>query len=134
MPLPDCQGEGFWLLVGIDRSRARARAMRLNISLPENLARHIDASTPARPAPLRLSGHCRRMGNGRIGTLKPTGLSKGSHTKMEMLPRRVYGFRNFENYRTRVLAHCGWNGVQLLGVSSYMGKSQKIKPCKNRAL
>jgi len=24
---------------------------------------------------------------------------------------RAYGFRNFENYRMRVLAQCGWNGV-----------------------
>ncbi|MBN9132829.1 MAG: hypothetical protein J0H48_05600 [Nitrosospira multiformis] len=30
---------------------------------------------------------------------------------MEMLLRRTYGFRNFENYRMRVLAQYGWNGV-----------------------
>ncbi|MFA7530048.1 MAG: transposase, partial [Castellaniella sp.] len=35
----------------------------------------------------------------------------GFHTKMEMLSRRAYGFRNFENYRLRVLATCGWDGV-----------------------
>jgi len=23
----------------------------------------------------------------------------------------VFGFRNFENYRLRVLAHCGWDGI-----------------------
>ena len=27
---------------------------------------------------------------------------------MGMLSRRAYGFRNFENYRLIVLAHCGW--------------------------
>ncbi|SKB29893.1 hypothetical protein SAMN06295937_1002219 [Sphingopyxis flava] len=25
--------------------------------------------------------------------------------------RRAFGFRNFHNYRLRVLALCGWNGV-----------------------
>lgn len=27
------------------------------------------------------------------------------------LSRRAYSFRNFENYRMRVLAQCGWSGV-----------------------
>ncbi|WP_416233124.1 transposase [Castellaniella sp.] len=39
------------------------------------------------------------------------GITEGFHTKMEMLSRRAYGFRNFENYRIRVLAQCGWSGV-----------------------
>jgi transposase len=42
---------------------------------------------------------------------KSNGITEGFHTKMEMLARRAYGFRNFENYRLRVLAQCGWNGV-----------------------
>lgn len=42
---------------------------------------------------------------------KSNGITEGFHTKMEMLARRAYGFRNFENYRMRVLAQCGWNGV-----------------------
>ncbi len=42
---------------------------------------------------------------------KPNGITEGFHTKMEMLSRRAFGFRNFENYRLRVLAHCGWNGI-----------------------
>ncbi|WP_203583549.1 transposase, partial [Sheuella amnicola] len=42
---------------------------------------------------------------------KSNGITEGFHTKMEMMSRRAYGFRNFENYRLRVLAHCGWNGV-----------------------
>ncbi|WP_442597063.1 ISL3 family transposase [Parapusillimonas sp. JC17] len=42
---------------------------------------------------------------------KSNGVTEGFHTKMEMLSRRAYGFRNFENYRMRVLAQCGWNGV-----------------------
>src|SRR5690606_23266352 len=42
---------------------------------------------------------------------KTNGITEGFHTKMEMLSRRAYGFRNFENYRLRVLAQCGWGGV-----------------------
>jgi transposase len=36
------------------------------------------------------------------------GITEGFHTKMEMISRRAYGFKNFENYRLRVLAQCGW--------------------------
>jgi len=35
---------------------------------------------------------------------------EGVH-RIEALSHRAYGFRNFENYRMRVLAQCGWNGV-----------------------
>ena len=42
---------------------------------------------------------------------KSNGITEGFHTKMEMMSRPVFGFRNFENYRPRVLAHCGWNGI-----------------------
>jgi len=42
---------------------------------------------------------------------KNNGITEGFHTKMEMMSRRAYGFRNFENYRLRVLTHCGWDGI-----------------------
>lgn len=42
---------------------------------------------------------------------KSNGITEGLHNKMEMLSRRAFGFRNFENYRLRVIALCGWNGV-----------------------
>ncbi|WP_211217781.1 transposase [Fodinicurvata sediminis] len=42
---------------------------------------------------------------------KSNGITEGFHTKMEMILRRAFGFRNFENYRMRVLALCGWNGI-----------------------
>lgn len=42
---------------------------------------------------------------------KSNGITEGFHTKMEMMSRRAYGFRNFENYRLRVLTHCGWDGI-----------------------
>lgn len=34
---------------------------------------------------------------------KSNGPSQGFHSKMEMMSRRAYGFRNFENYRLRVI-------------------------------
>lgn len=34
------------------------------------------------------------------------GITEGFHTKMEMISRRAYGFKNFENYRLRVKALC----------------------------
>lgn len=42
---------------------------------------------------------------------KTNGITEGFHNKMEMLSRRAFGFRNFQNYRLRVLAHCGWDGI-----------------------
>jgi transposase len=42
---------------------------------------------------------------------KNNGITEGLHNKMEMLSRRAFGFRNFENYRMRVIALCGWDGL-----------------------
>jgi transposase len=42
---------------------------------------------------------------------KNNGITEGFHTKMEMISRRAFGFRNFKNYRLRVIALCGWDGV-----------------------
>ena len=38
---------------------------------------------------------------------KNNAITEGFHTKMEMISRRAYGFRNFENYRLRVRVLCG---------------------------
>lgn len=38
---------------------------------------------------------------------KTNGITEGFHNKMEMISRRAFGFRNFENYRLRVRVHCG---------------------------
>lgn len=37
---------------------------------------------------------------------KTNGITEGLHNKMEMITRRAYGFRNFENYRLRVRVLC----------------------------
>ena len=42
---------------------------------------------------------------------RSNGITEGFHIKMEMMTRRAFGFRNFENYRLRVLTHCGWDGM-----------------------
>jgi hypothetical protein len=34
------------------------------------------------------------------------GITEGFHTKMEVLNRQAYGFRNFQNYRLRVRVMC----------------------------
>jgi transposase len=42
---------------------------------------------------------------------KSNGPVEGFHNKMEVISRRAYGYRNFTNYRRRVLAMSGWDGV-----------------------
>lgn len=42
---------------------------------------------------------------------KTNGITVGFHNKMEVMSRRDYGSINFENYRLRVLTHCGWDGI-----------------------
>jgi transposase len=37
---------------------------------------------------------------------KSNGITEGFHRKMKLIQRRAYGFKNFENYRTRVRALC----------------------------
>ena len=37
---------------------------------------------------------------------KNNGITEGFHNKMEMISRRAFGFRNFENYRLRVRIMC----------------------------
>lgn len=40
--------DGFWMLIDIDLSKINTRAVRLNISLPENLVGKIDSAAAAR--------------------------------------------------------------------------------------
>jgi transposase len=34
-------------------------------------------------------------------------ITKGFHRKMKLIQRRAYEFKNFENYRLRIIARCG---------------------------
>lgn len=38
---------------------------------------------------------------------KSNGITEGFHRKMKLIQRRAYGFKNFDNYRLRVIAECG---------------------------
>ena len=42
---------------------------------------------------------------------KTNSITEGLHTKMEMISRRAFGFRNFKNYRLRVIVLCGADGL-----------------------
>ena len=35
------------------------------------------------------------------------GITEGFHRKMKLIQRRAYGFKNFQNYRLRVITQCG---------------------------
>ncbi len=37
---------------------------------------------------------------------KNNGITEGFHRKMKLIQRRAYGYRNFANYRLRVLVEC----------------------------
>lgn len=39
--------------------------------------------------------------------LQNNGITEGFHRKMKLIQRRAYGYRNFKNYRLRVLVECG---------------------------
>lgn len=38
---------------------------------------------------------------------KSNSITEGFHRKMKLIQRRAYAFRNFNNYRLRVIAQCG---------------------------
>ena len=45
---------------------------------------------------------------------RSNGITEGFHTKMEKISRIAYGFRNFNNYRERVLLQCAQTQIILL--------------------
>jgi len=60
--------------------------------------------------PLETLGRTLGSWSGEIAAMwrftKNNGITEGFHTKMEMISRQAYGFRNFSNYRLRVRAMC----------------------------
>ncbi|MEM8493396.1 MAG: ISL3 family transposase [Pseudomonadota bacterium] len=92
------------LLKNLKKKRARQKLAEL-LGLIEQLGR----------SPLRRLAKTLKSWLEPIITMWRVGLSNGPtegfHNKMEMMSRRAYGFRNFENYRLRVLTHCGWDGI-----------------------
>lgn len=61
-------------------------------------------------APLQTLGHTLDNWKEEIARMfrfsKTNGITEGLHNKMEMISRRAFGFRNFENYRLRVRVLC----------------------------
>jgi transposase len=55
-------------------------------------------------------GHTLHSWTQEIGAMwrftRNNGITEGFHTKMEVLQRQAYGFRNFQNYRLRVRVMC----------------------------
>jgi len=37
---------------------------------------------------------------------RSNGITEGFYRSMKLIQQRAFGFRNFENYRRRVRAHC----------------------------
>ena len=60
---------------------------------------------------------------------KANNITEGFDKMMEMLSRRAYGFRYFENYRLRVLTHCGWAGR----AGHNAGKNHENMKCRENA-
>lgn len=60
---------------------------------------------------LRTLGKTLRSWRNEIGCMwrftKNNAITEGFHTKMELIQRRAYGFKNFTNYRLRVIVMCG---------------------------
>jgi len=98
------QLNGFLLLKTLKAKRAKEMLPKF-LTLIDQLAQ-----SPARALAATLTSWLEPIvGMWRFS--KSNGITEGFHTKMEMISRRAFGFRNFENYRLRVLALCGWSGV-----------------------
>lgn len=84
-----------------------ARACR---SLARQLLGHIEALKESKFAILRSLGETLDSWKNEIGRMwrfsRSNGITEGFHTKMEALQRQAYGFRNFRNYRLRVVVMC----------------------------
>ena len=97
------------ILLTVERNKT---LLRPKIYALMEMIRKLQATTLE---PLRTLGATLERWKEEIGRMmrfsKTNGITEGFHNKMEMLSRRAFGFRNFNNYRMRVLAHCGWDGV-----------------------
>ena len=56
------------------------------------------------------------------------GITEGFHTKMEVLQRQAYGFRNFQNYRMRVKVLCSKVTRGLLVAPTFGGEPGEPAP------
>jgi len=94
-----------YLLLKKHRTRAQCR------KLIHRLLRAIDQLRGAGPPQLVTLGQTLHDWLPEITCMwrftRNNGITEGFHTKMEVLQRQAYGFRNFKNYRLRVRVLCG---------------------------
>ncbi len=87
-----------------------ADACRANELLAPRLLKAIAQLREAGLAPLVQLGNTLHWWKDEIATMwrftRNNGITEGFHTKMEVLQRQAYGFRNFGNYRLRVTVLC----------------------------
>jgi transposase len=80
-------------------------------NLIPRLLSHIKRYKADRFAPMHTLAQTLQSWRGEIAAMwrftKNNGITEGFHRKMKLIQRRAYGFRNFENYRLRVIAACG---------------------------
>ena len=90
----------------LKKHRTRRQCSRL---IPR-LLRAIDALRTSGFGPLITLGDTMHSWAAEIATMwrftRNNGITEGFHTKMEVLQRQAYGFRNFNNYRKRVQMMC----------------------------
>jgi transposase len=88
----------------------KARNQRRCQHLAHRFLRDIAALRGCGFAPLMQLGHTLHLWREEIATMwrftRNNGITEGFHTKMEVLQRQAYGFRNFQNYRLRVKVLC----------------------------
>jgi transposase len=75
------------------------------------LLSHIQRYKAEKFAPMQTLAKTLHSWRGEIAAMwrftKNNGITEGFHRKMKLIQRRAYGFRNFQNYRLRVIAACG---------------------------
>jgi transposase len=93
-----------YLVLKKHRTRKQCR------KLIPRLLKAIDQLRGAGPAQLVTLGETLNAWQAEIATMwrftRNNGITEGFHTKMEVMQRQAYGFRNFRNYRLRVRVMC----------------------------
>jgi len=86
------------------------RTRRQCVPLVRRFVKAIEELRNSGLAPLMQLGETLQTWSMEIATMwrftRNNGITEGFHTKMEVLQRQAYGFRNFQNYRMRVRIMC----------------------------
>src|SRR3954452_20645354 len=105
IPYPEREKIRTPVLLPPRTARARAWRPRVPALLP-----HIHQLRNCGFAPLQSLGETLDSWKQEIARMwrftRNNGITEGFHTKMKVLQRQAYGFRNFDNYRLRVVVMC----------------------------